>query len=63
MPCDEGRARKVLRWILIDGKGDDDFHQWQRNAQSGIATGSEAELLGAIKEMEEDHDLGLMSPA
>lgn len=58
MPCDEGRARKVLTWILIDGKGDDDFRQWQRNAQAGVASGSEGELLSAIDEMESDHDFG-----
>jgi len=58
MPCDEGRVRKVLKWVLVDGRGDDDFRQKQRNAQSAIATGSEAELLGAINQMESDHDFG-----
>lgn len=58
MPCDEGRAKKVLEWVLRDGRGDDDFRQKQRDAQAGVATGSEATLLGAIHQMTERHDFG-----
>lgn len=58
MPCDEGRVRGILRWCLIDGHGDDDFRQKQRNAQAGIATGSEAILLSGCVAMLENHDYG-----
>jgi hypothetical protein len=47
MPCDEGRTRAVLKWCLVDGNGDDDFRQKQRNAQAGVATGDTALLQGS----------------
>jgi hypothetical protein len=58
MPCDEGRARATLKWVLVDGRGDNNFRQLQAQAQAGVATNNEVELLSAINEIEKDHDFG-----
>jgi hypothetical protein len=44
--------------MLVDGNGDEDFRQNQRNAQSAVARGNEADLVGAVKTLEEGHDFG-----
>ena len=57
MACDEGRVRGVLRWVLVDGRGDDEFRRHQRDAQAGAAAGQTATLQGALTEIL-DHDHG-----
>ncbi len=63
MPCDAGRVRDVLQWVLVDGTGDDDFRRKQRDAQAGVATGSEPLLLSAMTQMLEGHDFGSLNAA
>ena len=58
MPCDAGRARAVLKWCLIDGKGDANFRRHQEGAQAAVLVGSEVMIDGHCYWLLRDHDMG-----
>jgi hypothetical protein len=58
MPCDAGRLRSILEWLLITGSDDNDkdFRDMRRLAKAGAADGNADSIFTAIRDRTEGRD-------